>query len=65
MAPVRVLKSQRIPLARSYKSEMVEGSGSGSQSSDDDQVSKLAAEMQKEVLCVRPELMKLQRLTVF
>ena len=46
----RVLKSQDTSLARSDKSEI---EGPGSQSSDDNQVTKLAIEMQREVLCAQ------------
>ena len=53
MAPMRVLKSQRTQeraLALSDGSQVEEPSQPGSQSSDDNQVTKLATEMQKEVV---------------
>lgn len=49
----RVLKSQDTSLARSDKSEVEGPSQPGSQSSDDNQVTKLAIEMQREVLCAQ------------
>ena len=53
MVPRRVLKSQGTSLARSDKSEVEGPSQPGSQSSDDNQVTKLAIEMQREVLCAQ------------
>ena len=53
MEPVRVSKSQRAHgrvAARSDGSEVEEASQAGSQSSEDDNVTKLAKEMQREVL---------------
>lgn len=49
----RVLKSQDTSLARSDKREVEGPSQPGSQSSDDNQVTKLAIEMQREVLCAQ------------
>ena len=52
MAPVRASKSQRTrerALAQSDGSE-IEASQPGSESSDDNQITKLAAEMHREVL---------------
>ena len=53
MAPPRVPKSQRTSLARSHISQDEELSQPGSQSSDDNHVTKLATEMQREVLRVQ------------
>lgn len=53
MAPVRVPKSQRtqeLAMAPGVGSEIEEQSQPGSQSSDDNQVTKLATEMHREVL---------------
>ena len=50
MAPSRVLKSRRTSLVRNDKTEVAELSQPGSQSSDDNQVTKLATEMQRGVL---------------
>ena len=55
MAPVRISKPQRVKeraLALNDESQVEEPSHPGSQSSDDDQVTKLATRMQREVfLC--------------
>ncbi len=53
MAPVRVLRLQRAPPAQKDESEVEEPLQPGSPSSDDDQITKLATEMQREVLCLQ------------
>lgn len=53
MAPSRALKSQRISLVGNDEIEAMELSQPGSQSSDDNQVTKMAAKMQREVLWIQ------------
>ena len=53
MAPVRVPKSKRTLLAGSDKIEVEEPSQPESPSSEDNQVTRLATEMQREVFYIR------------